>query len=132
LVNSRVNLYVSNEPVVESSTNLTFAPYNWQYTKQDEHIQAAGLDKQMEVNRWNLIHDFTPKGEGELNYVELDTEEWEMKVDELEDVEGEIGEIFPYPERYGGTIEDTADFTQDKNVFGGDNAFDIKDGKKEA
>jgi hypothetical protein len=24
-----------------------------------------------------------------------------MKVDELEDVEGEIGEIFPYPERYG-------------------------------
>lgn len=86
----------------------------------------------MEVNRWNLIHDFTPKGEGELNYVELDTEQWEMKVDELEDVEGEIGEIFPYPERYGGTIEDTADFTQDKNVFGGENAFDIKDGKKEA
>lgn len=55
-----------------------------------------------------------------------------MKIDELEDVEGEIAEIFPYPQRYGGTIPDDADFTQDKNVFGGDNAFDIKDGKQNA
>ena len=55
-----------------------------------------------------------------------------MKIDNLEGVEGEVEEIFPYPERYGGTIPDDSDFTQDKNVFGGDNAFDIKSGKQDA
>lgn len=90
------------------------------------------MGNKTDVNRWNIIHDFTKNEDGSKNYQEMDPQEWEMKIDELEGVEGEIGEIFPYPERYGGTIPDDADFTQDKNVFGGDNAFDIKDGKLDA
>ena len=43
-LSSTVYLYVANEPVIESSSNLKFAPFNATYPKLDEHVQAAGFD----------------------------------------------------------------------------------------
>ena len=57
LHNSSVYLYVLSEPGIESSTNLKFAPYNVAYPKLEEHAAAVGFD--LNVNKWNLIHDFT-------------------------------------------------------------------------
>ena len=42
--NSTVYLFCETEPVIESSTNLTFDPYNVSYPLQDKHVEAADLD----------------------------------------------------------------------------------------
>ena len=41
LTNSIIHLYTPNDPIVESSTNLTFAPYNLKYPLLEEHSDAA-------------------------------------------------------------------------------------------
>jgi len=62
---------------VESSTNLTFGPYNFKYPKLEEHSDSALLvgeftddegKVQTKVNHWNQIFDFTKKADGELNF----------------------------------------------------------------
>jgi len=44
LHSSTVFLYVANDPIIESSSNLTFAPYNVAYPLLDEHVKAAGFN----------------------------------------------------------------------------------------
>lgn len=43
LTNSVVNVYTPNDPIVESSSGLTFAPYNFKYPLLHEHSLAADL-----------------------------------------------------------------------------------------
>lgn len=61
-------MYTPNDPIVESSSNLTFAPYNLKYKYLKEHADLADLVgtfvdddgiTQTKVNKWNLIFDFT-------------------------------------------------------------------------
>jgi hypothetical protein len=37
-------LYAANDPIIESSSNLTFAPYNVAYPLLDQHAKEAGFD----------------------------------------------------------------------------------------
>jgi len=76
LTNSKVFLYTPNDPIVESSTNLTFAPYNFKYPLLEDHSNSAVIlgkftDEegvvQEKVNKWNLIFDFT-KNESKDNF----------------------------------------------------------------
>ena len=70
---STVYLYAANDPIIESSSNLTFAPYNVAYPLLDEHAKAAGFDtskllyrlKNLGVNKWDLIFDFTKDESGQ-------------------------------------------------------------------
>jgi hypothetical protein len=41
---STVFLYVLNDPIIESSSNLTFAPYNLAYPLLDQHAATVGFD----------------------------------------------------------------------------------------
>lgn len=43
-------LYVLNEPIIETSSNLTFAPYNVAYPLLDQHVAAVGFDPS--ANKW--------------------------------------------------------------------------------
>mmetsp|Transcript_16433 Transcript_16433/g.11600 ORF Transcript_16433/g.11600 Transcript_16433/m.11600 type:complete len:87 (-) Transcript_16433:50-310(-) len=44
LIDSTVYLYASNDPVIEASNNIVFAPYNFMYPKLSEHAEAAKLN----------------------------------------------------------------------------------------
>lgn len=68
-----IYLYTPNDPIVESSSNLTFAPYNLKYNLLKEHAVKADLIgtfvdddgvTQNKVNKWNLIFDFTKSDTG--------------------------------------------------------------------
>jgi protein XRP2 len=43
LTDSSVYLYTPNDPIIESSSNLTFAPYNFKYPLLKQHAEAADL-----------------------------------------------------------------------------------------
>lgn len=49
-----------NDPVIEASSGLTFAPFNIGYPCLREQALAAKLD--LAVNRWELVFDFSNKG----------------------------------------------------------------------
>lgn len=68
LTDTLVYVYTPNDPIVESSNKLTFAPYNFKYPLLEKHTELAVLlgtfkdDEgvvQKKFNRWNTIHDFT-------------------------------------------------------------------------
>ena len=65
IFSSVVYLYALNDPIIESSSNLTFAPYNVAYPLLDEHAKTVGFDTS--VNKWDLIFDFNKKDSG-LNF----------------------------------------------------------------
>ena len=76
LNSSTIYLYAANDPIIESSSNLKFAPYNVAYPKLDEHAKACNFDLSITdsciihclgVNKWELIFDFT-KAEGGQNF----------------------------------------------------------------
>ena len=75
LVDSKVFLFAANDPVIESASNLTFAPYNLAYPDLDSHAAAAELNT--EVNKWDMVFDFTSKSEG-LNFSVMDPSEWSL------------------------------------------------------
>ena len=56
MCSSTVYLYVANDPVIEASRGLRFAPFNIGYPKLKEHAEAAGLTT---VNKWELVFDFS-------------------------------------------------------------------------
>jgi hypothetical protein len=62
---STVFLYTPNDPIIESSKNLKFAPYNVSYPLLDQHATTVGFD--VTQNKWDLIFDFT-KDDAKLNY----------------------------------------------------------------
>jgi hypothetical protein len=82
--------------VIESSNNLKFGPFNLAYPGLKEHAQQAGLNT--EVNKWNMIFDFTTNSSGDLNFSVMDPSEWALvhkKVESLPDQEPEV--VFAYP-----------------------------------
>ena len=94
-----VYLYAANDPVIEASSGLTFAPYNIGYPKLREHCISAGLDPK--INKWELVFDFSEKGESNFNV--LPPSEWATEIKTIEGVEEEGEIVFDYPVRYGGT-----------------------------
>eukprot|EP00455_Lapot_gusevi_P054326 TRINITY_DN868_c0_g2_i1.p1 TRINITY_DN868_c0_g2~~TRINITY_DN868_c0_g2_i1.p1 ORF type:complete len:419 (+),score=70.56 TRINITY_DN868_c0_g2_i1:162-1259(+) len=63
-------LYCGTQPVIESSDNLQFSPYNGSYPLADVHFDKASLNP--DVNLWNQIYDFTPGNDG-LHYTLSET-----------------------------------------------------------
>eukprot|EP01028_Stygiella_incarcerata_P002943 TRINITY_DN15627_c0_g1_i1.p2 TRINITY_DN15627_c0_g1~~TRINITY_DN15627_c0_g1_i1.p2 ORF type:complete len:940 (-),score=264.97 TRINITY_DN15627_c0_g1_i1:3054-5615(-) len=54
--NCVIYLYAMNEPIVETSTEMRFAPWNVAYEGQRTHFDKAGLDPT--DNKWDKIFDF--------------------------------------------------------------------------
>ena len=50
-------LYTSNDPVIEASRGLTFAPFNIGYPGLRQHAEAAELSGT--ENKWELVFDFS-------------------------------------------------------------------------
>ena len=96
---SSVYLYAANDPIIKSSSRLRFAPYNLGYPGLKQHAEEAALST--ELNKWELIYDFTKKDED--NFAVIPPEEWSVDMRTIPDVEGEPEMCFAYPERYGGT-----------------------------
>jgi hypothetical protein len=70
-------VYTPNDPIIESSQNVIFAPYNMKYTFLKEHSDSAVImgdfaddDGKIvtKTNHWNQIYDFTKRDDGQLNY----------------------------------------------------------------
>ena len=78
-------MYTANDPVIESSKNLKFAPYNVAYPLLDQHTVSVGFD--VTTNKWDLIFDFT-KDDAKLNYEFLDPAEFYTVTKEIPDLEG--------------------------------------------
>jgi len=57
IFSSKIFLYAQNDPIIESSNHLEFAPYNVAYPHLLEHMHEAGLPT--DHNRWDVIFDFT-------------------------------------------------------------------------
>jgi len=66
--NCSFSLFSQTEPVIESSTSITFGPFNGGYPGLAQHIQQAGLN--VSVNKWSLVFDFNdPSKTGENHRV---------------------------------------------------------------
>lgn len=87
-------LYAANDPIIESSVDLKFAPYNIAYPKLDEQTEASGFD--LSANKWDLIFDFTKREDGVKNYSIMDPSEFQIIEKELEE-HGKPKTVFPYP-----------------------------------
>ena len=124
--NTTVNLFVGNNPCIESSENVFFAPYNLAYPLLNQHCASAGL--RVAENHWDLIHDFTEKDTGEANYAIVDPGEWEVEAFPLEGIDEQPAEAIPYPVRYGGTIPDDAYFGEAEDP----DAYNIKNTSQRA
>ncbi|KDR17688.1 tubulin-specific chaperone C [Zootermopsis nevadensis] len=49
-------LHVTSRAIIEDSTQVRFAPYNWKYENMENHFKIAGLN--ININNWNLVNDF--------------------------------------------------------------------------
>lgn len=52
----RVYSHVTSRSIIEDSSDIHVAPYNWSYENLESDFESAGLDR--EVNRWDQIEDF--------------------------------------------------------------------------
>ena len=59
--NCQIALYCKTEPIVETSHNVEFRPFNGSYDGFDEHMKAANLD--MNTNKWKKVFDFSKNDE---------------------------------------------------------------------
>jgi len=75
------------------------------------------------VNKWDLIFDFT-EGKGK-NFQFLPPSEFHLHRKTLEGLDAEPVQVFPYPERYGGTM---ADEDPDRQAHEGDGMMAFKIG----
>jgi len=58
---STVYLYTANDPIIEASTGLRFAPFNIGYPKLREHAEVSGNTTE---NKWELVFDFSNSSGG--------------------------------------------------------------------
>ena len=49
-------LHVTSRVIIEDSTKIRVAPYNWTYEDQTSHYHLAGLDTK--TNNWDCVDDF--------------------------------------------------------------------------
>lgn len=61
MCSSTVYLYTSNDPIIEASSGIKFAPFNIGYPKLKEHAEATNNTTE---NKWELVFDFSKKSEG--------------------------------------------------------------------
>jgi len=89
-----VYLYCANDPIIEASTGLKFAPFNIGYPKLKEHAEAANLTLE---NKWELVFDFS--ADGSEKFAQMAPEEWSTELQNIPDFEGtEQAELyFDYP-----------------------------------
>lgn len=74
LFSCTIYLYAQNDPVIEASSGLRFAPFNIGYPCLREHAEKAQLD--VAVNKWELVFDFSNRGES--NFSVVPPEEWKV------------------------------------------------------
>ncbi|KAH8053620.1 hypothetical protein JL722_9466 [Aureococcus anophagefferens] len=88
-------LYAATEPIVESSQNLSFAPFNVAYDGLGAQFEKAGFDPA--ANLWYAVHDFSsPDAQDESHWVEQPPERFVALAVEVE--EGvPCGEQCPVP-----------------------------------
>ena len=83
-------------------------------------------------NKWDLIFDFTTKDSGK-NYEFLDPSEFKLISKSLGDFGSEPVSVFPYPERYGGTLSNDANqHEQEKHSDDNMMAFSITTSQQDA
>ena len=104
LYDSRIYLYAMNDPIIESSDNLVFAPYNVAYNGLAAHAASAGLDTQ--TNKWDQIFDFTEKEAGK-NFELLPAAQFSLFNVPFPEL-GEPQMAFPLPKSFGGTLDENA------------------------
>lgn len=127
LYNSTIYLFCETDPVIESSADLTFAPYNVQYPLQAEHLAASELEAG--VNNWDKVFNFTDTnetGEKLVHHKLLEPSEFQIIDKPVEGFDQPLVNPFAVPQRYGGTAPDN-DLTQHE----GDGTFDIRTTSKE-
>uniref|UniRef100_A0A0X3Q169 Protein XRP2 n=2 Tax=Schistocephalus solidus TaxID=70667 RepID=A0A0X3Q169_SCHSO len=59
-------LACTSDPIIESSSELKFAPYQFSYPELKGQFAAAGLN--VFNCMWSSVHDFSPNGDGSLNF----------------------------------------------------------------
>ena len=68
MTDSKIFLYTPNDPIIESSSGLTFAPWNLKYDLLEKHSDSAKIIGEFtddegtlmtKVNKWCQIFDFT-------------------------------------------------------------------------
>jgi len=94
---STIYLYAQNDPIIESSDNLTFAPYNLSYPFLLEQMNEAELDPYH--NRWDVIFDFTEKeveGVKISNFKTLDPAQFEIHQIPIEGIDHPFSKL-PLP-----------------------------------
>jgi len=64
--NCTFHLFSTTEPIIESSTGLTFGPFNGGYPELAQHMQQAGMEAS--INKWSLIFDFNDPAKTGANY----------------------------------------------------------------
>lgn len=121
---------------MESSSNLTFAPYNFKYPQLQPHSEAAAIigefkdDEgvtQTKVNKWNLIFDFTEKVDAP-NFKLMKADKF--KIVDASSLVSDIPQtspsdfIFELPIEFGGSL-DSAQIKEAKDNL---MVFDIKTG----
>lgn len=122
LNNSTIYLFAESDPVIESSENLVFAPYNLRYPRLDEQVGASELN--FEENKWDLIFDFTDmdeSGQKLIHFKQMDPSEFSMIDQKIEGIEEDPVQGFPVPSRYGGYAQDN-----DPSQRESDGTFDIR------
>jgi len=60
-----IMLFAVTDPIIESSSNIKFLPFNFGYTMLKQQMAAASLN--LWNNNWSEIYDFTP-APNSLNY----------------------------------------------------------------
>lgn len=94
-------------------------------------INTIVLILTLEVNKWDLIFDFT-KDDNKRNFEFLDPSEFKIIIKQLDDFEQKAVQVFDIPERYGGTIADDANFQDHGKDESDMMAFSIDTSMKDA
>ena len=66
-----VNLYAKTEPIIETSNNMVFRPFNGAYADLLKHMEKANLDPTK--NLWFAIYDFNDESKSGKNSREVFT-----------------------------------------------------------
>eukprot|EP00742_Colponemidia_sp_Colp-10_P004634 GILJ01004945.1.p2 GENE.GILJ01004945.1~~GILJ01004945.1.p2 ORF type:complete len:311 (-),score=61.25 GILJ01004945.1:101-1033(-) len=77
----KVNLYVASDPIIESSSEMKFGPFNGAYPGLDEHFKAANLNPA--DNHYSAVYNFTPQ-EGRTDFEIMAKNEfksWNVPID---------------------------------------------------
>ena len=81
-----IMLFSITDPIIESSTRITFIPFIYKYQTLAQQMESAKLS--VWNNNWSEVYDFTPKQRGK-NY-SLFEEKVDLFIPTFEEVEDDI------------------------------------------